>query len=144
MTRTDVVASSRPQTADAAPIRKGSIFGSRRLVALPLALLLGLALTVPTAALAAGSTSKENGYSQSVPTPKPATGTSPSKEKSTPAKSVAPATTSTAPTTESAKAQTLPFTGLDLRWTVGIGVLLMAAGFSIVTVQRRHHRNTGG
>ena len=141
MTRTDVMASSRPQTADAAPIRKGSIFGSRRLVALPVALLL-VALTVPTTALAAGSTSKENGYSQTAPAPK--SGTSPSKEKSTPTKAVAPATTSSAPTSESAKAQTLPFTGFDLRLTIGIGVLLMAAGFSIVTVQRRHRRNPGG
>src|ERR1700730_17210406 len=141
MTRTDVMASSRPHTADAAPIRKGSIFGSRRLVALPVALLL-VALTVPTTALAAGSTSQGNRHSQTAPAPK--SGTSPSKEKSTPTKAVAPATTSSAPTSESAKAQTLPFTGFDLRLTIGIGVLLMAAGISIVTVQRRHRRNPGG
>ena len=117
----------------------------RRLAALPVALLLAIALTVPTTALAATSTSKENGYSQTVQAPKPSSETSPSKE-STPAKAVAPATTapattSVAPTAETSKARTLPFTGFDLRWTVGIGVLLMVAGFSIVTVQRRHRRD---
>ncbi len=141
MTRTDVMASSRPRTTEAAPIRTGSSL--RRLVALPVALLLAIALTVPTTALAATSTSKENGYSQTAPAPKPSSGTSPSKEKSTPTKEVAPATTSAAPAAESSKAKTLPFTGFDLRLTVGIGVLLMAAGFSIVTVQRRHRRDTG-
>ena len=143
MTRTAVMASSRPQTPDAAPIRNGSIFGSRRLVALPVALLLAVALIVPTTALAA-STGKENGYSQTAPAPKPSSGTSPSKEKSTPAKSAAPEKTTSAPATESTKAKTLPFTGLDLRWTIAIGVLLMVGGFSIVTVQRRHRRNIGG
>ena len=112
----------------------------RRLVALPVALLLAIALTAPTTALAASSTSVENGYSQTAPAPKPSSETSPSKE-STPAKAVAPATTSVAPTAETSKARTLPRTGFDLRWTVGIGVLLMVAGFSIVTVQRRHRRD---
>ena len=111
----------------------------RRLVALPVALLLAIALTAPTTALAASSTSVENGYSQTAPAPKPSSETSPSKE-STPAKAVAPATTSAAPT-EAPKASTLPRTGFDLRWTVGIGVLLMVAGFSIVTLQRRHRRD---
>ena len=96
----------------------------RRLAALPVALLLAIALTVPTTALAATSTSKENGYSQTVQAPKPSSEPAPSKE-STPAKAVAPATTSVAPTAETSKARTLPFTGFDLRWTVGIGVLLM-------------------
>ena len=114
----------------------------RRLVALPAALLLAIALTVPTTALAATSTSTENGYSQTAPAPQPSSEASPSKE-STPAKEAAPATTSIAPTAETAKARTLPFTGFDLRWTVGIGVLLMVAGFSIVTVQRRQRRDIG-
>jgi hypothetical protein len=37
----------------------------------------------------------------------------------------------------------LPFTGFDLRWTIGGGVLLIAMGFSIVTAQRRQRRDTG-
>jgi hypothetical protein len=108
---------------------------------------------VPTTAFAANSTT---GYNQTPPsttgynqTP-PSAGTSPSKEKSTPTKTTAPTTTSSAPaagtsptTTKSAKASTLPFTGFDLRWTIGIGLLLMGAGFWIVTVQRRHRRDTG-
>ena len=141
MTRTGVMASSRPQTTATALLRRGPSL--RRLVALPVALLLAIALAAPMAALAATSTSKENGYSQTAPAPKPSTGTSPSKESSTPAKETSPATTSAAPATETSKAKTLPFTGFDLRLTVGIGVLLMAAGFSIVTVQRRHRRDTG-
>ncbi len=39
-----------------------------------------------------------------------------------------------------AKASALPFTGLDLRWDVGLGVLLVGAGVSIVAAQRRHRR----
>jgi hypothetical protein len=152
MTRTDALASSRPQTAGAAPMRRGSSSALRRLSVLPVGLLLAVALVVPTTAFAANSTT---GYNQTPPsttgynqTP-PSAGTSPSKEKSTPTKTTAPTTTSSAPaagtsptTTKSAKASTLPFTGFDLRWTIGIGLLLMGAGFSIVTVQRRHRRDT--
>jgi hypothetical protein len=39
-----------------------------------------------------------------------------------------------------AKAATLPFTGLDLRWDVGFGVLLIAAGASLMAAQRRYSR----
>ena len=129
-------------------MRRGLSSALRRLLVLPVALSLAVALVVPTTAFAANSTT---GYNQTPPsttgynqTP-PSAGTSPSKEKSTPTKATAPTTTSSAPaagtsptTTKSAKASTLPFTGFDLRWTIGIGLLLMGAGFSIVTVQRRH------
>jgi hypothetical protein len=138
MTRTDVVASSRPQAVGAASMRMGSPRALRRLLVLPFALLLALALVAPTTALAA-TTSEKSGYSQKAPEPK--SGTSPSKEATTPAKAVAPSTASSVPTTESSK--TLPFTGFDLRWTVGIGLLLMGVGFSIVTVQRRQRRDPG-
>ena len=141
MSRTDVVASPRLQTARRAPMRKRSSRASRRFLVLPIALLLAVALVAPTAAFAA-STGNEglSGYSQK---PKPSSGTSPSTEKSTPKKETAPAKTTTAPTTESAKAKTLPFTGFDLRWTIGAGLLLMGLGFSIVTVQRRQRRDSG-
>jgi hypothetical protein len=148
MTRTDVLALSRPQAAGAAPMRRRSSRTSRRLVVLPVTLLLAVALLAPTTALAATG---ESGYGTAPP--KPSTGTSPAKEKSTPKpstgtspakESTAPAKTSSAPTKESAKASTLPFTGFDLRWTIGAGVLLIAAGLSIVTVQRRQRRDTGG
>jgi uncharacterized surface anchored protein len=112
---------------------------------------MGLALLAPTSAFAAEETS---GYNQTPTTPTttttpttpattpttPTTGTSPSKEEgpasTTPAKSPEP-TTSSSPAKEEAK--TLPFTGFDLRWSFAIGLALMIAGFSIVTVQRRRN-----
>ena len=68
---------------------------------------------------------------------------SPSKETTTPSKGVAPSSETSSPTTTSAKSGTLPFTGLDLRWAVAIGLLLMGVGFSILTVQRRQRRDGG-
>ncbi|HEY2718539.1 MAG TPA: hypothetical protein VGI52_02830, partial [Solirubrobacteraceae bacterium] len=95
-----------------------------------------MALVVPTAALAAeeGLSGYNNKPTTSSTTPTPATGTSPSKESSTPTKTTAPETSSTEPSTTSEptakKASTLPFTGFDLRWTIGAGVILLAMGFS--------------
>jgi uncharacterized membrane protein len=164
MTRTDVVASSRPQKADAAPSRKGSSSAWRKLAVLPVAFALMMAFLVPTSAFAAeeGLSNYNNKPSTTPTTPTtpsttptattpattPTSGTSPEKAESTPTKTTAPEEaskepTSTTPTTTSeptAKASTLPFTGFDLRWTVGAGVLLLAMGFSIVTVQRRQAR----
>jgi hypothetical protein len=150
MTRTDVEALSRPQAAGTDAQRRGSSRAARRLVVLPVALLLAIAPAAPT--LAAGSTSKEalSGYGT-----KPSSGTSPSKSTktptsktpttTTPAQEPAPATSSNVPatTTTPTKASSLPFTGFDLRWTVGGGLLLIAMGFSIVTVQRRQGRDSG-
>jgi len=142
MTQTDVVASVRPQANEAASTRRRSPRALRRLSVLPVALLLTVALVVPTTALATTTSTPTSGYNQTPPTP--ASGTSPSKEKSTPKKETAPAKATTTPTTTTtAKASTLPFTGFDLRWTVGLGLLLMGAGFSIVTVQRRQRRDGG-
>jgi hypothetical protein len=115
---------------------------------LPVALLLAIAPAAPT--LAATSTNKEglSGYKTT-----PGSGTSPSKSTktpttstpttSTPAKEPAPATSSSVPTTTTPKASSLPFTGFDLRWTVGGGLLLVGMGFSIVTMQRRQRRDSG-
>src|SRR6202000_2059293 len=104
MTRTDVMASSRPQKAGAAPKKKGSS-ALRKLVVLPVAFALTMALVVPTAAFAAeeGLSNYNNkpSTSTSTPTPAPATGTSPSKESSTPTKTTAPEKSSTEPTTTS-------------------------------------------
>lgn len=139
MTRTDVMASSRPLTAGRNG--NGSSSVARRLTAV-FASLVAIAMLGPGAALAAEGTS---GYNQEPPKPTttttPSTGTSPSKESATPpAKETAPEKTSATPAT--AKAKTLPFTGLDLRWSFGIGLALMGAGLSIVFVQR--HRREGG
>jgi hypothetical protein len=137
MTRTDVMASSRPHTAGAAPMRRGSSGIARRLRIFPAVLLLVLALAGPSVALAAGEPTSN--YNEKAPTP--ATGTAPSKESKTPTtKTPEPTpTTSTEPAAET-KASTLPFTGFDLRWSLAIGVLLIGAGFSIVAVQRRQSR----
>jgi len=132
MTRTDVMASSRPRTAGAARIRGGSSGIRRGLLVLPVLLLMAFALATPGAAVAAGTSTTESGYNQKPNVPKE--GTSPSKE------TTAPTTTKTsepATTAQPEKAATLPFTGLDLRWTLAAGLLLMGAGFSIVVVQRR-------
>jgi hypothetical protein len=139
MTRTDVMASSRPRTAGAGRMRRGAHGTMRRLAVLPV--LLALALAVPGSALAAEPTS--SGYNQKPNVP--STGTSPSKESSkpttsTPSKATAPAS-SAAPASE-AKASTLPFTGFDLRWSVGVGLLLIGAGVSIMAVQRRQRRGS--
>ena len=165
MTRTDVMASSRPHTTvGAASTRRGLPRALRTFVALPVALLLSVALVAPATALAEETGAA--GYAQKPPTPTttttttpatppattpaattpaPASGTSPSKEASTPAKAVSPSTSTTTstPTTKAASAKDLPFTGFDLRWTVGIGLLLMGVGFSIVTIQRRERRDAG-
>jgi hypothetical protein len=143
MTRTDVMASSRPQTEGAVSMRSSSLGVPRRLSAISAMLLLALALVLPATALAAESTT---GYNQTpttpttTTTPTPTTGTSPSKEEKSPASEPAPEKTSTTPTTTTTKASTLPFTGFDLRWSLAVGVLLMGAGFSIVAVQRRQRR----
>jgi hypothetical protein len=148
MTRTNVMASSRPQT-EKATTRSGSSRTRRRLVILPVVLALGLASVAP--ALAAEPAT--NGYGNSgAKTPTPKSGTSPSKStktptttSTTPATAVEPATTSTTPTTatEPAKASTLPFTGFNLTWTVGGGLMLIAAGGSIMVMQRRGRRDGG-
>jgi len=90
-------------------------------------LLMAFTLAGPATALAASETNTTSGYNQEPNKPKE--GTSPSKEKTSPTKEA------TTPTTTSE--QTLPFTGFDLRWSLAIGVLLIAAGVSIVAVQRR-------
>jgi hypothetical protein len=129
----------------------------RGLTALSVALT-ALAIMVPGTAMAAEPTSGY-GQTQSTTTPTtatttpattpsttPSTGTLPAKEAETPTpttgeKEPEPAKTSSAPS--KAKATTLPFTGFDLRWDLGLGLVLMGAGFSIVAVQRRQRRDSG-
>ncbi len=113
-------------------------FARRELLALPAA----LALLVPAApAIAATSTGTSStgtsGYNQKPPTPttktEPKKEVEPSKEtgKTTPKAAVEPTTETTTPTATTPKASTLPFTGLNLTWVVGAGVLLLGAGLSI-------------
>ena len=56
MTRTNVMASSRPQTADAATTRSGSSRARRGLLILPVVLALGLAPAAPALAVEGTST----------------------------------------------------------------------------------------
>lgn len=112
----------------------------RGLLALPLALL--LIVGGASTAIAAEPTS---GYSQTSPAPKttptPKGEAAPTKTSSTASKE--PTSTSSTPSssteptaTTAKKASTLPFTGLDLRWIIIAGVLLVGMGMSIVLVQR--------
>jgi hypothetical protein len=145
MTRTNVMASSRPETAEPATTGSGSSRARRRLVILPVVLALGLTSVAP--ALAAEPTTGYGNSGAKTPTT-PKSGVSPSKSTktpTTPAKTVEPATTSTTPTTstEPAKASTLPFTGFNLTWTVGGGLLLVCAGGSMMVMQRRGRRDGG-
>jgi uncharacterized surface anchored protein len=89
------------------------------------------------------TTAKSEAKPSTTPTTtSPSTGTLPSKEseepKTAPASEPAASNASTTP-----KSSTLPFTGFDLRWDIGFGVLLLVAGFSIVAVQRRQRRGGG-
>jgi uncharacterized membrane protein len=112
-------------------------FARRELIALPVV----LALMIPAVPALATETS---GYNQKPPTPTTTTTTKteakkavePSKTTKTtttpsPTTTVEPSKPVTTTTTPVAKASTLPFTGLDLRWVVGAGLLLLAAGLSI-------------
>lgn len=89
------------------------------------------------------SANTTTGYQQT-PT-KPASGTGPSKETATPTNSTSHAKTAM-PSTSTAMHHansTLPFTGLDLRWIIGGGVLLLAAGLSLRITQRRQRHDLG-
>jgi hypothetical protein len=163
MTRTDVMASSRPRNLGAAPSGTGSSTILRGLRALSIALLLALAVLLPSTAVAAEPSTSGYGYAQEpnkppststtpttpttpttttqATTTTPKTGTLPSKESekpTTPTSEAEPEKTSSSPTT---KASTLPFTGFDLSWDLGFGIVLLGAGFSILAMQRRqrHH-----
>jgi hypothetical protein len=145
MTRTDVVASSRPQIADAPARSRRAPWRTARGLASALAIAVALA-AVPGTALAASGTSPKSGYEQEPNTPKttPKSGTAPSKESEKPSTTptTEPAPTTTPTTSESPeKAKTLPFTGFDLRWEIGLALLLIAAGASIVVLQRRQRRS---
>jgi hypothetical protein len=129
--RDDLTANAAPTGRDRTRLRRFV----RGLLALPLA----LALIAPSTALAAAPTS---GYSQTQPAPKTETIPSPKGEAAPTQTSSTPTKTETSssgkePTaTTATKASTLPFTGLDLRWVILGGVLLVGMGMSIVVVQR--------
>src|SRR4051794_9167228 len=92
MTRTDVMASSRPREADTAANGERPGRPLRRLAGIPAVLLITMALVVPTAAFAAGEAT--SGYEQKPPPP-----TTTTTSTTPPPASTTPPTTST-PTTE--------------------------------------------
>lgn len=140
MTRTGVMASSRPHKDGAVSLDVMSAGMLRRLSTISAVLLLALALLLPASALAAAEPTSNYGSTPTTPTTTSKSGTAPSKEASEPSKTTAPATTGTT-SPETAKS-TLPFTGFDLRWSLAIGVLLIAGGFTIVAMQRRQRSDS--
>jgi uncharacterized membrane protein len=139
MTRTEGMTSSRSHTAAAIdemslPRRARRRLVRRELLALPAALALLVSGAPAVAQATETSSNGTSGYKQKPPTPKttpePKKEVEPAKEekKTTPTPTTTTEPTTTTPT---AKAATLPFTGLDLRWVVGAGVILLASGLSI-------------
>lgn len=143
MTRIDSLASNGPQIN--AIGRNTNL--RRALIAVPAA----LALMVPSAAIGAEPTT---GYNQTPPPPSTTTTTvtTPGTTVSTPARTVttpapkakhnsAPATAIGTPVTikpsAAPQATSLPFTGLDLRWVLVAGVLLLGMGVSVRLLARR-------
>ncbi len=137
MTRTDVGMKSTTS-------RRTSLRG---LLALAVTLLLAVVPAAPAIAATANSEGlsgykhEETAKQETQPSKEKA----PAKTSSEPETTPSPSTTSSAPSTTTAapKETKLPFTGFDLRWSMGFGLLLMGAGASIVLVQRRQRRGNG-
>jgi hypothetical protein len=146
MTRSDGKVSSGPHTEGKASLGRGDRPARRGVRRGSVALSVALALMLP-ASPALAHTTGTSGYKQEPPKPKttttPKSGTAPSKEATTPTTTTPkaatePAATTTTPTKAVTPSESkLPFTGLNLGWVVGGGLLLLAAGFSIRVVQRR-------
>lgn len=148
MTSNEVRALDRPR-------RGGARRGLRFLIAalsLSLAVIAFSAMPVMAAETTSTTTSStETGYSQKPEKPKEEKKVAPSKEE----KEVAPAKEETTPKAETepakeavstapAAAEKLPFTGLDLRWVVGMGLLLiLGGGISLRVVRRRERHGIG-
>jgi uncharacterized membrane protein len=148
MTRTDM---------DAQDVRRR--VSRRGLLVLAGALMITAAFAAPALASEglSGYTHTETAKQETKPTssttapstPTPAQETKPSTTPAAPSQSPAPASeaapassTSTTPSTTAtqSRSSTLPFTGLDLRWVVGFGLLMLGTGASIVLAQRRQRR----
>ena len=144
MTSNEVTAFDRPRRGSA---RRGLRFLiaalSLSLVVIAFSAIPVLAAETTTTTTSSSTTSTETGYSQKPAPPKEEKKVAPAKEeKAAPKAATEPAkeTVTPAPTT----AQKLPFTGLDLRWVVGMGLLLLlAGGISLRVVARRERRGIG-
>jgi outer membrane biosynthesis protein TonB len=149
-----LMTSGRPVPVGRAPIGAAGILRTLAVVLV----LLGSAMAVPAAAIAAEPTSSYGPEppKQAVPSPEPPKpqpaepsaptvrvskeGTSPSKEVQ---KSELPEQGVSASHQEAAprKADTLPFTGFDLRRQLGLGMLLIIAGSALLSAQCRRARD---
>jgi hypothetical protein len=113
-----------------------------------IALIVPITLVLMAPAAPTFAAEPTSGYKKGAPAPTtaPKSGTAPSESSSKPSSGAsAPSSSSAAPTTTSASpsTSTLPFTGLDLRWIVGGGLMLLLAGFSIELTQRRQRGGVG-
>lgn len=143
----EVVMTSNGVTALGRPRRGGARRGMRFLTAalsLCLAMLALSAMPVLAAESSATTTSStttsntEAGYSTK-PEPPAEKKVAPAKEKVEAKKEVAPAKEVVTPV-----AKALPFTGLDLRWVVGGGLLmLLIGGVSLRVIARRERHGIG-
>jgi uncharacterized membrane protein len=138
MTSNEVKALGRSQ-------RRNAHRGLRLLIAaLSLSLAMLVLVAAPVLAVETSTTttsSTETGYSQKPKVPAEKKVAPAKEEKAAPKKEVAPAKEPTPVVTSApAKATELPFTGLDLRWVVGGGLLLIAVGGVSLGVMRRHER----
>lgn len=143
MTSNEVMALGRPRPG-------GARRGLRLFIAalsLCLAVLAFSAMPVLAAETTTTSTTKtETGYNQKPAVPKEEKKVAPAKEEKAapkakseaePAKETVKPTVTPAPVT----AKELPFTGLDLRWVVGFGFMLIFAGGGSLWVMRRRERH---
>ena len=105
MTRTDVMASSRPRNLGAAPSGTGSSTILRGLRALSIALLLALAVLLPSTAVAAEPSTSGYGYAQE-PNKPPSTSTTPTTPTTTTQATTTTPKTGTLPSKESEKPTT--------------------------------------
>jgi uncharacterized membrane protein len=138
MTSNEVTALGRPR-------RGGARRGLRFLIAaLSLSLVVLAFSAMPVLAAETSTTtttsSTETGYSQKPEVPAEKKVAPAKEEAKAPEKEVAPAKEAVTPVT----AKALPFTGLDLRWVVGAGVLmLLLGGVSLRVVARRERHGIG-
>ncbi|MHB8491625.1 MAG: hypothetical protein ACYDA6_05340 [Solirubrobacteraceae bacterium] len=96
-------------------------------------------IALPASAMAAGETSNyTTAPAVTTHSAPPSNEVKPEKESGEPTKAVAPTSEASTPASTPAAKSTLPFTGLNLAWMIGAGVLLLGFGVSIRLAQRRH------